>query len=349
MCSEGRESDTTRIISTIICTRNRADFLRNTLNSLARVHVPSEWTVECIIVDNGSTDHTQEIIAQSDLSSFSVRVVEEHRPGKSHALNTALHHAQGEVLLFTDDDVRMPTNWITGMTAPILSEQADAVAGGVHLAPHLQRPWQDQNPWLTTPLATTDVLDPDSPQRLVGANMAISSRIFETVPGFDPDLGPGSKLGLGEETLLTKQMRHHGFRITSAFDLSVEHHCSEDRLSRQSYLKTARKIGRSQAHVHYHWDQVAVHPFQLLAELGLQCGKLAAGRLLRYSDIRRVEGLAKWEMVLLTRVYHRRQLLRERGTPRKYQPAQDRNVDATLLDPSQNSTVSTATERVTSS
>jgi hypothetical protein len=183
--------------------------------------------------------------------------------------------------------------------------------------------------------------------------MAIASRAFETVPGFDPDLGPGSDLGLGEETLFTKQMRHHGFRITSAFDVKVEHHCSEDRLSRESYLEAARQIGRSQAHIHYHWDHTAIHPLQLLAELSFQCVKLTAARLLRYGDIRRREGLAKWEMVLLTRIYHQCQLLREWGKARKYQPARDRDrdraEDVDLFNPSPEDTEFTSAERAASS
>jgi glycosyltransferase involved in cell wall biosynthesis len=304
-------------VSIIICTRNRASFLRDTLASLQSTRVPEDWCVELLIVDNGSTDRTQEVISNINLAPLRVRPLEEPQPGVSHAKNTALRHAKGDVLLFTDDDVRVPSEWIPKMTAPVRAEQADAVAGGVQLAPHLERSWQADDPWITSPLATTAVLDADEPQRLVGANMALSKDVFEYIPRFDPNLGPGSDLGLGEETLLTHQIKRHGFEIASAFDVTVEHHCAAHRLSRTSYLQAAEKIGRSQGYIDYHWNHASVRPLQLLAELGVHYGKLAVGRLLRSHELR-TEGLPRWEMALLTEIYHRRQLFIERKRARKY-------------------------------
>ena len=61
-----------------------------------------------------------------------VKYISERRVGKSHAYNTALAAAVGEVLLFIDDDVRVPDNWIKrGCAAQSSSGGADAVAGGV--------------------------------------------------------------------------------------------------------------------------------------------------------------------------------------------------------------------------
>jgi len=44
-------------------------------------------------------------------------------------------------LLFSDDAVRFPPDWIVPRIAPIVAGRADAVAGGVRLAPPLLRPW----------------------------------------------------------------------------------------------------------------------------------------------------------------------------------------------------------------
>ena len=202
-------------ISVVICTRNRANFLRETLTSLAEVRIPKKERVELIIVDNGSTDNTQNVVKQSVLGAFhSVRYIEEKRPGLSHARNTAVAAAEGDIVLFTDDDVRVPRDWISGMVEPIRSGRADAVAGGVELAPYLRRPWQVDNPWLTSPLASTRALDPEQPERMVGANMAITREVLEHVPPFDPNLGAGSEIGTGEETLLTHQIKSKGFRVS---------------------------------------------------------------------------------------------------------------------------------------
>ena len=304
-------------VSVILCTRNRAGYLSDTLQSFDSVRVPANLCAELILVDNGSTDATQQVIQEADLDQFDLRVLYEAKPGVSRARNHAVRHAHGNVLLFTDDDVRVPAHWLVGMTTPIRSGEADAVAGGVIRAPHLQRPWQAQDPWLTTPLATTAVLDADDPQRLVGANMALRASIFDVVPPFDTELGPGTERGLGEETLLTHQLKHHGFRVTSAFDVTVEHHCSSERLKRHSYLKAAEKIGRSQGYIDYHWKRNSTSPLHLVSELLLLCGQLVIGRSLWFFRTPS-EGMPGWEMALLTRIYHIRALLAERGRPPNY-------------------------------
>ena len=307
-------------ISIIICTRNRADDLRNTLRSLADTYVPTGWNAECIIVDNRSTDGTQRVIEEADLRSFDVRIIEEKQPGKAHAANRALAHARGDILLFTDDDVRVPRDWLVGMAQPIRAGDADAVAGGVAIASHLERSWQEADSRLTALLADTSSLDDESPQRLVGANMAIARNVFDVVPGFDVKLGPGSRLGLGEETLLSKQIRQAGFLVKAAPNVVVEHHCSAERLSRASYLKAVERVGRSEGYIAYHWKHVSVPFIRVMSGLAWKYLQLGVKRILIQDDLQD-EGLPVWELTLLMRIYHRRQLLAERGSHREYDPS----------------------------
>ena len=300
-------------ISVVICTRDRADFLRETLASIAEVKVPEAEVAELVIVDNGSTDHTQDVVERCALGPFeSIRCIEEKRPGLSHARNTAVVATEGEIVLFTDDDVRVPTNWISGMIEPIRAGRADAVAGGVELAPHLQRPWQEKYPGLTSPLACTRNISSDDPERMVGANMALAREVLEQVPPFDTNLGAGSQLGMGEETLLAYQIKDEGFRLVVAFDVSVEHHCHPDRLLRDSYLEYAEKIGRSQAYIDYHWYKKPVDTLRLCAGLVRRYARLVMMRMVRYEELQALEGIPEWEFQLLFRIYYRRQLLTQR-------------------------------------
>jgi len=237
-------------ISIIICTRNRADDLRATLQTLQLVYVPGGWDVELLLVDNGSTDHTAAVFETQTFSSIKPRYVVECRAGLSFARNRALEEARGDILLFTDDDVRLPENWITGMSTPIYSGKADAVAGGVKLAPHLRRPWMEETG--TGLFAETIGIDPESPNRMVGANMAIARHVTKRINGFDTNLGAGA-LGSGEETLFSQQLLKCGFFLVSAFDVVVEHHCSTSRLSRESLIKMNQELGYSNGYVDYHW------------------------------------------------------------------------------------------------
>src|SRR5438874_12210731 len=93
-------------ISVIICTRNRASELRATLGAIGDVLIPDAWSLEILVVDNGSTDETRAVVAQAAGNNPSIRYLYDVRGGKSAALNYAVSVSSGEILLFTDDDIR---------------------------------------------------------------------------------------------------------------------------------------------------------------------------------------------------------------------------------------------------
>lgn len=128
-------------VSIIICTRNRADSLKPTLESLGRLEVPDNYSPELIVVDNDSNDGTAQLVQTLRLPNLPLRYINERRRGKSNCLNTALAAAHGEIILWTDDDVRAPKDWIEGMCRLIVKGEADVTAGEVALAPHLERDW----------------------------------------------------------------------------------------------------------------------------------------------------------------------------------------------------------------
>jgi glycosyltransferase involved in cell wall biosynthesis len=238
-------------VSIIICTRNRAESLKETLAAIEKVHVPSDLSAELVVVDNGSTDRTAAIAQEFRLQNMPLRYLQEPRAGKGYAYNTGMAHSAGEVFLFTDDDVRPPRNWIMGMSEPILCGQADGVAGAVRLPPHLERPWLkgELRGWV----ACTDVIDLHSPGSVAGANMAISRSVTRKVPAFDTELGPGAS-GFFDEAMFWRQILHAGFRTIGRPDIVVEHHFDEARLKRDSFNDAARKMGRSWSYVYYHWE-----------------------------------------------------------------------------------------------
>src|SRR5690242_16274519 len=90
------------LVSVIICTKDRAQSLRHTVESITRCDAPASMSVELIVVDNGSSDTTAEVLKTTGPTSFVLRYLHEPKPGKANACNTALAGAQGEVLLFTD-------------------------------------------------------------------------------------------------------------------------------------------------------------------------------------------------------------------------------------------------------
>lgn len=105
--------------SVIVRSRNEADRLRLVLASLAAQTEPAE----IVVVDDGSTDHTAEVLAQA-AGDLDLRIVHHDEPqGRSAAANAGVACAGGDLVIFLDGDT---------LAAP------DFVAR--HLAVHRQNP-----------------------------------------------------------------------------------------------------------------------------------------------------------------------------------------------------------------
>jgi cellulose synthase/poly-beta-1,6-N-acetylglucosamine synthase-like glycosyltransferase len=93
-----------RSLSILIASRNEEDVIENTIRTMAE-NAPPE--TEIIVVD-GSTDSTPQILARLAQEIPSLKVLPDpYRKGKPAALNYALQHVRGEIVLFMDADARM--------------------------------------------------------------------------------------------------------------------------------------------------------------------------------------------------------------------------------------------------
>jgi glycosyltransferase involved in cell wall biosynthesis len=299
-------------VSIIICTRNRIEPLRNTLDSLAETEIPYDYSVELILLDNASTDGTAQLAQTATLPNLRLRYLYEGRPGKSYGLNSALRAAGGEIILWTDDDVRVPRHWIADMCGPINNGEADITAGEVSLAPHLERGWMTEfhRIWL----GDTATLPKD---RLpFGVNMAFHRRVLDTVPDLDTDLGPGTRIGSGEEILFVLQLKEAGFRILTAPPV-VEHHFDPARLLYNSWKKRAKIEGRIGAYYGYHWYHGEVR-FAGLRAL-YKTIQLAWLRFFRRAIPENQEGCDVQELQLIKHLEFFRGYSEEQKKPRKYE------------------------------
>ena len=107
-------------ITVIVCTYNRCRILADTLASVAASQMPSSVTWEVLVVDNNSADQTREVVedfGRHHAGRF--RYLLEPEQGKSHALNAGVTNANGEVLVFLDDDVTVEPTWLHNLTAEL--------------------------------------------------------------------------------------------------------------------------------------------------------------------------------------------------------------------------------------
>ena len=94
-----------------ICTWNRASLLDLTLQSLAQVAVPDDVTLRVVVADNNSTDSTAQVL-QCHQSHLPLNTVFVAQQGKSYALNEVIRRLDGDLVLWTDDDVQFDQGWI---------------------------------------------------------------------------------------------------------------------------------------------------------------------------------------------------------------------------------------------
>jgi glucosyl-dolichyl phosphate glucuronosyltransferase len=304
-------------VSVIICTYNRAADLAQTLNSLRGVALPSAGDAELIVVDNASTDDTAKVAQSFIRPGLTVRYVHEPGRGKGHAYNAGITAARGRVLLFSDDDMRFPRDWIEGMCAPIFAGEADAVAGGIRIARHLERPWMQEMHRLFVGGETASLTEQNF--ELQGGSMAISRAVLEKVPAFDPELGPGATTGLwsGEETLFSWQVSRAGYRIKLCKDVCVEHHFDPSRLFRDAFVARAIYSGRSRAYLTYHWQHRDIK-WPLLRYVKA-CLRLSAYRISTRRRSGQSEGIDLPEFDRVSGVHFYKQYLRECRRPRNYE------------------------------
>jgi glycosyltransferase involved in cell wall biosynthesis len=117
------------LITIAICTFNRAESLRRTLDSLLAMRLSEDIGWEVVVVNNNCTDHTDQVIA-SFANRLPIRQAFEAEPGQSNARNRAVEAARGDYIIWTDDDVIVDPEWLRGYFEAFRRWPEAAIFGG---------------------------------------------------------------------------------------------------------------------------------------------------------------------------------------------------------------------------
>lgn len=146
-------------VSAIIPVRNGARWLARKLDSVLEQDYPAERR-EIIVVSDGSTDATEQIAER--YADRGVRLLRTPAGGKPAALNAAVPHAQGELLLFTDVRQVLQPDCLRRLAACMADPQVGVVSGDLRIASgataeeqHTARYWRYEN-WIRGNLARVD-------------------------------------------------------------------------------------------------------------------------------------------------------------------------------------------------
>jgi len=227
-------------VTVAICTYNRAALLDRTLQAFAQLRIPSGVDWEILVVNNNSSDRTDDVVA-AHARHLPVRGLFEPKPGKSNAANLAVREARGELVLWTDDDVIVDREWLAEYVAAASQWPTAGYFGGT------VDPWFETQPpeWIAKnvhvlgePYALAQHSDQTfalKDEAVVGANMATRTAVLRQFP-FNPALGPtGGRAMRGEDTELLARFRAAGLVGVWVGSAKVRHWISNERL-RVKYL-----------------------------------------------------------------------------------------------------------------
>jgi len=99
-------------VSIVIPTHNQEEILAKTLDYLTLQDYPKEQ-YEIIVVDDGSTDATQEMVKSKMGSEANLRYLYQKKWGPHFARNLGIKKARGEIIIFVDSDIFTPFNFIS--------------------------------------------------------------------------------------------------------------------------------------------------------------------------------------------------------------------------------------------
>ena len=244
-------------ISVIICTHNRAEFLRKCLHStLAQVAAPGV-TWEIVVVANGCTDATATVVGNAAaVSGAPLRLVEDPVANLSHARNLGAIQARGDMLIFLDDDAQPAADWLAAYGEQFrLRPEVEAGGGPIHLDWGNLAPPSYWRPEFDGTLAALS-LDPamdlfPAGQFPFGGNMFLSAGRFRLVGSFDCGLGMhGGQIGLGEETDWFLRHAASGGRIGYVPRAIVRHWVNPQKLTRTNLRRRAWHMGVAAARLH---------------------------------------------------------------------------------------------------
>jgi GT2 family glycosyltransferase len=234
-------------ITIVVCTRNRREPLSRLLRSIEAQEMPEDVRVDVLVVDNGSSDGTEEMIGEyAKKSVLTIRYVREDRIGVAAARNRGVREAAGEWIAFIDDDETAGPGWLGALFEAAKTSGADIAGGRLSLA---VPPETDARITGTARKHLDETAPPGRIMRLFtytgpgSGNVLIRKSVFDRIGLFDETLPVR-----GEDQDLFRRAEKAGIQMVRTERALVFHHLPPERLTFDTLLTVARTNGRSLAY-----------------------------------------------------------------------------------------------------
>lgn len=239
--------------SVIIPTRDRARLLDRCLRSVAALEDPPD---EVLVIDNGSTDSTLDVVASHrENGAGRLSLHHEPTPGLLSGRHRGVKEARGDILVFIDDDVELDRSWMSAIKEAFSDEATALVCGPSHGRYEIEPPDWWEPLWVHDEEGSRcewlSLLDLGRERRIVdpsfvwGLNFSIRRSALDGLGGFHPDNMPSEleRFQGDGEAGLTRQARASGALAVYHPQAAVSHLITADRLGIPYLLRRVRYQG----------------------------------------------------------------------------------------------------------
>jgi glycosyltransferase involved in cell wall biosynthesis len=247
-------------VEVAICTWNRARLLRQTLESVFRLNVPSDCSLAVIVVDNNSTDGTEAVLREFAAQESNLVTLQERRQGHTISRNRIVRHAAGDLLLWTDDDVIVDPDWLMHYVQAARSQTGHSFWGGpIRPVFESARPdwigenWQQLKGCFAAREFGSEAFELTRDRLPYGANFAIRTAVKKQYV-FAENLGRRAKDALGEDELdLFRRLFDAGLQGAWVSRSAVDHVITPDRAAERYVIDYFIGQGRALVAAGKHW------------------------------------------------------------------------------------------------
>jgi glycosyltransferase involved in cell wall biosynthesis len=184
----------TKCVSVIVPVYNECATIREIVRRIRAVDLSSlNLTVEIVLVDDGSTDGTRDILPDLGRLPGVETILHEQNQGKGAAVRTGIAHARGDIVLIQDADLEYDPRDYVVLLQPIVEGRASVVYGSRFLGAHSAMYFWHQmgNKFLTTVanvLYNAALTDMETCYKVCTRDVIRSFDLHSNRWGFDPEI-----------------------------------------------------------------------------------------------------------------------------------------------------------------
>lgn len=249
------------LVSVIIPTRNRSLLLKDTLESIVNQTLEQDL-FEVLVIDNGSSDGTNQIVESYFPKIKNIRYFFEPHPGLHRGRHIGYKEAKSDILVYADDDIVAFPTWLEAIVHDF-EDNSIFLVGGKDLPKfEIEPPTWLLDMWNTPMkygkcLGALSLIDFGEEKKIIpawyvfGCNFAIRRTVLDSTKGFHPDGVPFEMIqfrGDGESAVSRYLEDHH---LSTLYDpeASIYHQTPSSRLTKKYFIQRAFRQGVEMSYI----------------------------------------------------------------------------------------------------